>query len=34
MRQRIEQSVGEEDELLLEPDFFYALRERLPQIKR
>ena len=34
MRQRIEQAVGEEDELLLDPDFFFALRERFPQISR
>src|SRR5262249_33436661 len=32
LRQRVEQVVTEEDELLIDPTFFFALRETLPQI--
>jgi amino acid adenylation domain-containing protein len=34
LRQRVKRSVAQEEELALDPAFFFALRERLPQIKR
>ncbi len=34
LSQRIEQSVRQEEELVVDPDFFLALRQRIPEISR